>query len=264
MQHVVWAASRARGLSLIKIRYADLPPGLHVRAAANGRHTIIYLRPGLTHAERRAALLRARRSASMGQGPSLPPGRVAAAVARDRITATTRNGAAAFRAHPLLLLPPVLIVASATLAFVMLSAVSITFRPSTPGAAPRPAPSQARDQAGLGPSGRYQGVPQVPGGGPWPGSGSVPGSGSGSAGAPPGSGPGRSGSAAPSPGSSGPGSPDSGSPAPPSAGASSSPAAASSAAPSPAPTSAPASPSPGPSPSPSACLNLGLVGICVG
>ena len=118
---------------MIKIRYADLPPGLHARAEANRRHAIIYLRPGLTHAERRAALLRVRRSASMGHGPRLPAGRVAAAVARDRITATTRNGAAAFRAHPLLLLPPVLIVASATLVYVMLSAVSITFPHATPG-----------------------------------------------------------------------------------------------------------------------------------
>jgi hypothetical protein len=252
---------------LIKIRYADLPAGLHVRAAVHGRHTIIYLRPGLTHAERRAALLRARRAASMGHGPSLPAGRVAAALAWDRITATTRNGAAAFRAHPLLLLPPVLIVVGATLVYVMLSAVSITFRPITPGApgaAPRPAPSRARDQAGLSPSGRYQGAPQVPGGGPWPGSGSVPGPGSGPAGAPPGGGAGGSGSAAPSAGPSDPDSPDPGSPAPPSAGASSAPAQAPSDSVSPAPTSAPAPTSPGPSPSPSACLNLGLVGICVG
>src|SRR5580704_8387422 len=119
MQHVVMATGRARGLSLIKIRYADLPAGLHVRAAADGRHTIVYLLPGLTRAERRAALLRIRRSAELGHGPRLP--------ARDRAAATARNGAAAFRAHPLLLLPPVLIVASATLVYVMLSAVSIRF-----------------------------------------------------------------------------------------------------------------------------------------
>jgi hypothetical protein len=32
---------------LIKIRYADLPAGLHVRAECSGRSTIIYLLPGL-------------------------------------------------------------------------------------------------------------------------------------------------------------------------------------------------------------------------
>ncbi len=95
--------------------------------------------PGLTHAERRAALLRARRSAGLGHGPRLPAAGVAAAVARDRVAATARNGAAAFRAHPLLLLPPVLIAASATLVYVMLSAVSITFPPGPR----RPGPAAA-------------------------------------------------------------------------------------------------------------------------
>jgi hypothetical protein len=246
---------------LIKIRYADLPPGLHVRAEANGRHTIIYLLPGLTHAERRAALLRVRRSASMGHGPRLPASRVAAAVARNRITATTRNGAAAFRAHPLLLLPPVLIVASATLVYVMLSAVSVTFPHAAPGppGAFGPAPGQARARPGS--STGYQGGPQAPGGQAGPGSGAAAGSGPGSESGSPGSGPGGgvagSGSPAPDP-------PDPGSSAPASAGPGSSPTAASSAsAPSPAPTSAPAAPSPSPSPSSGVCLNLIVVGVCV-
>jgi hypothetical protein len=137
---------------LIKIRYADLPAGLHVRAERSGRSTVIYLLPGLSHTERRAALLRARSSASMGHGPRLPAAGVAAAVARDRAGATARNGAAAFRAHPLLLLPPVLIVASATLAYVMLSTVSITFPQSVPGGPARSAPAGPPPRAGAGTS----------------------------------------------------------------------------------------------------------------
>lgn len=252
---------------MIKIRYADLPPGLHVRAEANGRHTIIYLLPGLTHAERRAALLRVRRSASMGHGPRLPASRVAAAVARNRVTATTRNSAAAFRAHPLLLLPPVLIVASATLVYVMLSAVSITFPHAAPGRPGAFSPAQARAHPGL--------VHRLPGrsaGARRPGRAGIRArvrsrvrvrAGAGVRVARLGAGRrrGRQRLAGPDP-------PGPASSAPASAGPGSSPTAASSAAaPSPTPTSAPAAPSPFPSPSPSpssgVCLDLIVVGVCV-
>jgi len=235
---------------LIKIRYADLPAGLHVRAEADGRSTIIYLLPGLTHTERRAALLRARGSASMGYGPRLPAAGVAAAVARDRVAATARNGAAAFRAHPLLLLPPVLIVASATLVYVMLSAVSITFPRAAPGGPARSVASGPPGPAGPGPSGRFAAGPGAPGGAPSardrgaPGARKRPLTGPS---APPGpSGPGSS-----SPPPSGPGSP--------------APGPSGSAPPDPAPSSGPPSPSPSPTPSPtpSTCLDLGLIGVCL-
>jgi hypothetical protein len=39
---------------VIKIRYADLPGGLHIRAVARGKDTIIYLLPGLTAYQRQA------------------------------------------------------------------------------------------------------------------------------------------------------------------------------------------------------------------
>lgn len=153
---------------MIKIRYADLPAGLHVRAESSGRSTILYLLPGLTLAQRRAALIRARRGASMGYGPGLPAAGVAVAVMLDRARATLRNGASAFRAHPLLLLPPVILVLSATFAYVMLAAVTITIRgPQAsggypqPGAAPgihRPGhagqPGQVGGADGPGPAGR--------------------------------------------------------------------------------------------------------------
>lgn len=212
---------------MIKIRYADLPAGLHVRAETTGANTIIYLLPGLTHAERRAALLRARSSASMGHGPRLPATGVAAAVARDRAAATARNGAAAFRAHPLLLLPPVLIIASATLAYVMLSAVSITFPQAAPGGPARSAP------AGPGAPGPAAAV-----GAPARKSLSPRASASPS--------PPEPGSSSPAGGSGSPGPGPSGSPPP-----------------DPVASSPPPAPSPTPSPSPSICLDLGLIGLCL-
>jgi hypothetical protein len=121
---------------LIKIRYLDLPTGLHVRAEAHGTDTIVYLLPGLTAAQRRAALNRARSSARMGHGPDLPATGLAFAVAADRMRTTVRNGAAAMRVHPGIVIPPVLIMVSAALAFLLLASVSVTYRP--PGAGPEP------------------------------------------------------------------------------------------------------------------------------
>src|SRR3981081_199858 len=56
---------------VIKIRYADLPGGLHVRAVAHGKDTIVYPVPGLTVATGQAALRGVRSSARMGHGPPL-------------------------------------------------------------------------------------------------------------------------------------------------------------------------------------------------
>jgi hypothetical protein len=136
---------------LIKIRYAELAAGLHVRVEARGRSTIIYLLPGLTLAQRRAALLRARRSAAMGYGPALPVAGVVAAVARDRIRATISNGTSAFRAHPILLLP-MIVVLSATMVYIMTSAVTITLHPPQGGSLPGLTVGRGghHDQHGLG------------------------------------------------------------------------------------------------------------------
>ncbi len=113
---------------MIKIRYADLPAGLHVRVEAEGGHTVVYLLPGLTPAERRAALRRSRSSARIGHGPALPAAGLARAVVADRLRTGARNGAAACRAHPALVIPPVVIVASVAFAYLLLSSVSIHFR----------------------------------------------------------------------------------------------------------------------------------------
>jgi hypothetical protein len=110
---------------VIKIRYADLPAGLHIQAEARGRDTIIYLLPGLTAAQRQAALRRARSSGRMGQGPGLPVAGVLGAVVVDRMRTTVRNGAAAMRGHPAILVPPLVIVTSAAVAYILLVSVNI-------------------------------------------------------------------------------------------------------------------------------------------
>jgi hypothetical protein len=110
---------------VIKIRYADLPAGLHIQAVARGRDTVVYLLPGLTAAQRQAALRRARSSARMGQGPRLPVTAVLGAVMVDRVRTTIRNGAAAMRGHPAILVPPLVIVMSAAVAYVLLVSVNI-------------------------------------------------------------------------------------------------------------------------------------------
>lgn len=235
---------------MIKIRYTDLPAGLHVRAETSGRHTVIYLLPGLSHGERRAALLRARRSAGLGRGPELPATGVAAAVARDRIAATARNGLTAFRGHPLLLLPPVLVVASATLVYVMLSAVSVTFPPGSRDA--RVPPGRPGVSGSTGAGAAAAGRPALPAGGSTR---------RGSAGPRPE----RSPRPAPDPGTGPPGSadgtPGDGTPATPTGDPTSAPPSPVSSA-SAAPTSGPASLAPSPPPG-STCVSLSLLGICV-
>jgi hypothetical protein len=90
---------------MVKIRYADLPAGLHVVTEAGEHCTIVYLKPGLTRAQRRDALTVARRSARFGHGPSLPALDMAFALAADRTRTTARMTAWAIRKHPLLLVP---------------------------------------------------------------------------------------------------------------------------------------------------------------
>lgn len=244
---------------LIKIRYSDLPAGLHVSVAAHDHSTIIYLRPGLTLAQRRAALLRARRTASMGYGPSLPAWGVTIAVVLDRIKLTSRNGAVAFWSHPLLLLPAVAVmIASAVL--VMTAAVTFTIRHPQGGQVGTPF---GLDQPDLG-----QPAPT-----------SDQGNGSGSGYGPAGStAPAAQHSTSPRPsGSTSPSPSPSRSPRPgPSGSPSRSPSPSPTTSPSPTPSASPTPPTPTPSgqptgwptPSPSpaptpSCLYVGPLGICL-
>jgi hypothetical protein len=230
---------------LIRIRYSDLPAGLHARAEAQGRNTMIYLLPGLAAADRRAALRRLRHSGAMGYGPRLPAAGVAAAMVLDRARTLSRNCARSVRMHPYLVLPPTIIAVTAGLATVLTAATTIAIRPPSGGApspdpgtslgvvAPAPAPSgQAAHSPGAGRSARLD--------------------------------PGASGAR--------PGRP-SRSPHPSSSPArSSSPSSSPSATVRPSPLPSPPAPepsgtgSPAPSPTPTAsgaCLNLGPLGICL-
>jgi hypothetical protein len=124
---------------LIRIRYSDLPAGLHARAEAQGRSTVIYLLPGLAAADRRAAVRRLRHSGAMGYGPRLPAAGVAAAMVLDRARTLGRNCARSVRMHPYLVLPPTIIAVTAGLAAVLTATTTIAIRPPS-GGAPSPGP----------------------------------------------------------------------------------------------------------------------------
>jgi hypothetical protein len=242
-----------RGRMMAKIRYSELPAGLHVSATRHGRRTIIYLKPGLTPAERRAALVRVRSSGRMGHGPELPPLSMAVAVGSDRLRTTLRNGAAAMRSHPLLLLPPLVLLVSTAIVFVLMSFVTLTLHrhPSAAtGQNPAPVSVQPTQHAGSRP-----GEPGSAGGHHGSGPGDPAGGQSSRSGHP---------GASPRPSGSGP------QPTPPSI-SSPIPDPSGSTGPSPTPTPSTSGlptpdPTPSPSPSPSSsgtCLQIGPLGLCV-
>jgi hypothetical protein len=124
---------------MVRIRYSELPAGLHVSAERHGDRTTIYLLPGLTAAERKAALARVRSSGRLGHGPPLPTVAMAVAIGLDQVRTTLRNGAFAMRSHPVLLLPPLILLVSSAIVFVFMSFVTVTIRPLRPQASgPQP------------------------------------------------------------------------------------------------------------------------------
>ena len=123
---------------MIKIRYRDadeLSPGLHAAAVPQGRSTIVFLLPGLTAAERRAALRRLRLSARMGYCPPLPRAQLALALMADRIRTTVGQLGTLVRSHPAGSTVPVMVISAGAIAFLALSAVSIQVLhlPHSPG-----------------------------------------------------------------------------------------------------------------------------------
>lgn len=138
---------------MVRIRYSELPVGLHVTAVTVGRHTAVYLLPGLTRAERKAALLRVRSSARVGHGPSLPAFALAKALAADRIRAALLTLAAAMRRHPVLLVPVTALVLSVTV-------LVIAF--GTAGATPGPLAGQLSQPAVTSPPARWLHVVPYP------------------------------------------------------------------------------------------------------
>jgi hypothetical protein len=116
------------GCAMIKIRYRDpneLSPGLHAAAERHGRNTTVYLLPGLSAAQRRAALRRLKISARRGYDPKLPAPQLAVALAADWIRTTVGRAGAVFRSHPAGSTVPVMVVSAGAIAFLALSAVSI-------------------------------------------------------------------------------------------------------------------------------------------
>jgi hypothetical protein len=86
---------------VIRVRYQDhLSPGLHGTAERSAHGTTVYLLPGLTRGQRRAALRRLRQEASRGCGPALPGADLTVALAADRFRVGLRNTAAVVRLHP--------------------------------------------------------------------------------------------------------------------------------------------------------------------
>ncbi len=117
---------------MIKIFYRDLSPGLHASAEAEGRNTVISFLPGLTPDQRRAALRRIRHSGRMGHGPRVPAGKLAIALALDRVKAAVRTGAAVVRLHPAGSTLPVVFFSAAAVIFVLMATVSIHVLPAAP------------------------------------------------------------------------------------------------------------------------------------
>jgi hypothetical protein len=253
---------------VIKIRYADLPQGLHAQVRTGGRRPVIYLLPGLSPAQRRDALRRLVRTSRRGYGPRLRVSGVAFAVARDVSQSTVRTGLAAVWAHPTGSAALAALVASAVVCYSLFVTVTVRLGPGPAGppAAAGAAPSRLR-QAG-GPGRSPAGGPSAPAGtqpaagGPH-GTSPAGSSGSGPSGSapprsvPPGSGPsGRA--ASPGPVPTGTGSAPGGVlPSVPPGAPGPSPAPSPSAAPPPA-SPAPRAPAPG-----GLCLQLGPLGVCI-
>src|SRR5579875_3010555 len=126
---------------MIKVQYRgpnELAPGLHAAAERHGRSTVVYLLPGLTAGQRRAALRRLRLSARRGYGPRLPAAQLALALLADRVRTVLGQAGAAFRSHPAGTTVPVMVVSGGAIAFLALSAVSVQVLhvPRVPGLPP--------------------------------------------------------------------------------------------------------------------------------
>ncbi|HEX8008331.1 MAG TPA: hypothetical protein VF482_18105 [Trebonia sp.] len=89
--------------------------------------------PGLTSAQRKAALRRLRQEARRGCGPRLPVPQLAVALVADRIRVTFRNTGAVIRLHPAGSILPTAAIGCLMVLFVLAS-VSVRIIPQ-PGAA---------------------------------------------------------------------------------------------------------------------------------
>ncbi len=144
-------------LPVVKIRYADLPDGMHAQAQRSGRQTVIYLAPGLSPGQRTAALRRLIRASRRGHGPRLRRPAVSLAVARDALRATLRNGTIAARCHPVGSLVIAALLTAAVVCYAVFVSVTIRLNPRRPAGRPgRP----AGDPGDRGPAARVRAGPR--------------------------------------------------------------------------------------------------------
>jgi hypothetical protein len=111
--------------AMIKIRYRDANefcPGLHATAERHGRIITVYLLPGLTAEERKAAFRRLRLSGRRGCGPQLAAPQLAFALLVDRISTAIARVGSVFRSHPAGTTGPVMLISAGAIAFLVLSA----------------------------------------------------------------------------------------------------------------------------------------------
>ena len=257
---------------MIYIRYsADLRPGLNASAECGRRGTTIYMLPGLTPAQRRAALRRLRQQGRMGLGPRLPGRRLAVALALFRIRNMAARASAVFRVHPAGSAVPLLLLSACVSVFVLTS-VSVRIVPPQAagggpaglGAPPRPVPSgQLGNPAPLQAQPVAAGVPAQPGTGAAGQSGGVAGQHSPALPSWPGAPPGATTSGSPPGGTTPPGPATGSSPA-----TGTSPPSGTSSAPASGPPGPGSSPSASPVPSPTGnggavCVTLGPIQVCV-
>ncbi|MBO0806575.1 MAG: hypothetical protein J2P25_26285, partial [Nocardiopsaceae bacterium] len=83
---------------------------MYAEAELGSKGIVVYLLPGLTPAQRKAALRRLRQEGSRGCGPRLSSAQLAVALAADRMLAGARNTGGAVRQHPVGALVPALLV----------------------------------------------------------------------------------------------------------------------------------------------------------
>ena len=133
---------------------------MHAEADRGSRGVVVYLLPGLTAAQRGAALRRLRQEGNRGCGPRLPSGQLAVALIADRLRAGATHTGAAIRQHPVgMLLPAVL--AGVLLTMFVLASVSVRdSAATTPGSGPA-SMSIAAGAPGRGGPGGHGGTPSA-------------------------------------------------------------------------------------------------------
>jgi hypothetical protein len=146
---------------MISVRYChshELSPGLNASVECSRRGTVVYLVPGLTRDERRAALRRLRMASRVGAGPELPAAQLALALLADRIRTAAWRAGAIFRLHPAGSALPALLLSVGVIVFLALSAVSIQVLPeqAVPGPSPVRGPGPAATAGGTGGTGGIQ------------------------------------------------------------------------------------------------------------